>query len=78
MRHAAFSLPAAERAAKDGTNFLACRSRCLFMSMFLGMSLSRFFDVPHLYVPMSAIFIAVYTDCKKLLGISDQTTFDLQ
>jgi hypothetical protein len=48
------------------------------MSMFLGMSLSRFFDVPHLYVPMSAIFIAVYTDCKKLLGISDQTTFDLQ
>jgi hypothetical protein len=34
-------------------------------------------DVPHLYVPMSAIFIAVYTDCKKLLGISDQTTFDL-
>jgi len=34
-------------------------------------------DVPHLYAPMSAIFIAVYTDCKKLLGISDQTTFDL-
>ena len=34
-------------------------------------------DVPHLYVPMSAIFIAVYTDCKKFLGISDQTTFDL-
>jgi hypothetical protein len=34
-------------------------------------------DVPHLYVPMSAIFIAVYTDCKKLLGISGQTTFDL-
>jgi hypothetical protein len=34
-------------------------------------------DVPHMYVPMSAIFIAVYTECKKLLGISDQTTFDL-
>jgi hypothetical protein len=34
-------------------------------------------DVPHLYVPMSAIFITVYTNCKKLLGISDQTTFDL-
>jgi hypothetical protein len=34
-------------------------------------------DLPHMYVPMSAIFIAVYTDCKKLLGISDQTTFDL-
>ena len=29
-------------------------------------------DVPHMYVPMSAIFIAVYTDCKKFLGISDQ------
>ena len=35
-------------------------------------------DVPHLYVPMSAIFIAVYTDCKKFLGISDRTTFDLK
>jgi hypothetical protein len=35
-------------------------------------------DVPHMYVPMSAIFIAVYTDCKKFLGISDQTTFDLK
>ena len=34
--------------------------------------------VPHMYVPMSAIFIAVYTDCKKFLGISDQTTFDLK
>ena len=29
-------------------------------------------DVPHMYVPMSAIFIAVYTDCKKFLGISDE------
>jgi hypothetical protein len=35
-------------------------------------------DVPHMCVPMSAIFIAVYTDCKKFLGISDQTTFDLK
>jgi len=34
-------------------------------------------DMPHMYVPMSAIFVAVYTDCKKLLGISDQTIFDL-
>jgi hypothetical protein len=30
-------------------------------------------NVPHIYVPMSDIFIAVYTECKKVLGISDQT-----
>jgi hypothetical protein len=30
---------------KTGLSFLACRSRSLFMSMFLGMSLSRFFGV---------------------------------
>jgi hypothetical protein len=29
--------------------------------------------VPHIYVPVSEIFIAVYNDCKKLLGITDQT-----
>jgi hypothetical protein len=30
--------------------------------------------VPHIYVPVGEIFIAVYNDCKKLLGISDTTT----
>ena len=43
-----------------------------------GRASSFGWDVPHMYVPMSAIFIAVYADCKKFLGISDRTTFDLK
>ncbi len=31
-------------------------------------------NVPHIYVPAGQIFIAVYNDCKKLLGIVDKTT----
>jgi hypothetical protein len=31
-------------------------------------------NVPHIYVPVGEIFIAVYNDCKKLLGLTDQTT----
>jgi hypothetical protein len=27
-------------------------------------------DVPHIYVPIGEIFIAVYNDCKKLLGLT--------
>ena len=26
--------------------------------------------LPHIYVPVGEIFIAIYNDCKKLLGIS--------
>jgi hypothetical protein len=29
--------------------------------------------VAHIFVPVSEIFIAVYEDCKKVLGITDQT-----
>jgi DNA-binding transcriptional MerR regulator len=31
-------------------------------------------EVPHIYVPVSEIFIAVYDDCKRMLALSDQTT----
>lgn len=31
-------------------------------------------DVPHLYIPIWRIFETVYVDCKRLLGIKDQTT----
>lgn len=31
-------------------------------------------DVPHLFIPIWRIFETVYIECKKLLGMSDQTT----
>lgn len=30
-------------------------------------------QVPHIFVPVGEIFVAVYNDCKRTLGISDQT-----
>ena len=27
-------------------------------------------QVPHVYVPISEIFISVYNDCKKILGVT--------
>jgi hypothetical protein len=31
-------------------------------------------EVPHLFIPMWRVFETVYVECKKLLGMSDQTT----
>jgi hypothetical protein len=31
-------------------------------------------NVPHIYVPISEIFIAVYAECKRMLGLPDQST----
>jgi hypothetical protein len=28
------------------------------------------FQVPHVYVPISEIFISVYNECKKILGVT--------
>ena len=28
-------------------------------------------QVPHVYVPISEIFISVYNECKKILGVTD-------
>lgn len=33
-------------------------------------------DAPHIFVPMSEIFIEVYKECKKVLSSGDQTTAD--
>ena len=33
-------------------------------------------EVPHLFIPMWRVFETVYVECKKLLGMSDQTTVD--
>ena len=30
-------------------------------------------QVPHIFVPVGEIFVAVYNDCKRTLGISDNT-----
>ena len=31
-------------------------------------------QVPHVYVPISEIFISVYNDCKKILGVTAART----